>query len=607
MMDVLAFAGNHLWQSTLFTGAVALLALACRRQRAQVRYALWLAASLKFLVPFAALTALGGMLSWRTVDVIPYAVPSLLVEMAGEPFSQSAVTVRTAAQPAARTLMAVLPLALLAVWAAGACAVMVTWSLRWRRVRRSLRDRPPVAGAEAGTEAAIMNRLAPVVGVSPVPIVVSDTSLEPGMFGVLRPVLLWPREIGTRLTAEQVEAIVAHELCHLRRRDNLAAALHMAVQAVFWFHPLTWWIGARLVDERERACDEEVLRLGSQPEVYAESILRTCRFYVESPLACVAGVTGADLKRRIEQIMTHEPAPALTGARKYLLVAAALAAFMGPVAAGAMNPPPQSRALPAPATLPAFEAVSIRPNVTAGRGGRGGGQMQPGRYVAQNLTLKAIVKRAYGTDGAMPGSGLDLFDDQVAGGPAWLDTDKFDIVATTPAATPPPQMRLMLQRALAERFNLAAHWETRELPVYVLTMASADGRLGPGLTPTPESECAKADPAVPPGPGNPPPCGAIQFGPGQLIARGAPVEWLARTLSNVPVITGLDRMVLDRTGLKGNYGFALKFAGPQAATPDPDRPQLITALQEQLGLRLEARREPVDVLVIDAAAQPEPN
>jgi uncharacterized protein (TIGR03435 family) len=108
-------------------------------------------------------------------------------------------------------------------------------------------------------------------------------------------------------------------------------------------------------------------------------------------------------------------------------------------------------------------------------------------------------------------------------------------------------------------------------------------------------------------PGNPPPCGAIQFGPGQLNARGAPVEWLARTLSTLPVVTGLNRMVLDRTGLRGNYGFALRFSGPQAANADPDRPQLTTALQEQLGLRLEARREPVEVLVIDSAERPAAN
>lgn len=81
-----------------------------------------------------------------------------------------------------------------------------------------------------------------------------------------------------KLTDAQLESVIAHELCHVRRHDNLAAALHMLVEAVFWFHPLVWWIGARLVDERERACDEEVVRLGSDPQIYAESILKVCEF-----------------------------------------------------------------------------------------------------------------------------------------------------------------------------------------------------------------------------------------------------------------------------------------------------------------------------------------
>jgi bla regulator protein blaR1 len=108
----------------------------------------------------------------------------------------------------------------------------------------------------------------------------SRKSLEPAVFGVARPVLLWPAGFSERLDDAHVEAILAHELCHVRRRDNLAASLHMAVEAIFWFHPLVWWLGARLVDERERACDETVLQSGSPPQVYAESILRACEFCV---------------------------------------------------------------------------------------------------------------------------------------------------------------------------------------------------------------------------------------------------------------------------------------------------------------------------------------
>src|SRR6266576_923925 len=77
--------------------------------------------------------------------------------------------------------------------------------------------------------------------------------------------------------------MLAHELWHVQRRDNLAAAVHMLVEAVFWFHPLLWWLGARLVEERERACDEEVLEMGKERQVYAESILKICEFCVESP------------------------------------------------------------------------------------------------------------------------------------------------------------------------------------------------------------------------------------------------------------------------------------------------------------------------------------
>ena len=610
LQDVFAWLGNHLWQSTIFAAVAALLALAFRRHHASVRHWLWLASSVKFLIPFAALVAIGGQLSWRTVEIVPYDNPGVLVEAVGAPFSQGVISVgRGPQRSAAESLAARLPLAVMAIWAIGCAALLVTWLSRWRRMRSVMRRASVLA---AGREVEIMRRIGPRHGAGPVPIVLADSSIEPGVFGIARPVLLWPRGIGQQLTDEQVEAILAHELCHLRRRDNLAAALHMAVQAIFWFHPLVWWIGARLVHERERACDEEVIRLGSEPEVYAESILKTCKFFIESPLACVAGVTGSDLKRRIEQIMTHNAGTGLNVWRRWLLAAAGIMAFVAPVAVGALDPPPQTRELTAPASLPAFDEVSIRPNVTTGPGGRGG-QMQPGRFAAQNITLQTLLKMAHARQGSQPNSAINLLDQQIAGGPEWLNVDKFDVVATTPGPTQPPQMRLMLQRMLAERFKVAAHWESREMPVYVLTKARADGRLGAGLTPTSDDECKAArggGPMAPPEPGKPappPPCGAIQFGPGQFIARGAPIEWLANALVTTPVVTGIDRPVINRTGVEGNYGFTLKFAMPQAANPDPERPQLFTALEEQLGLKLEATRAPVDVLVIDRAEKPAEN
>jgi bla regulator protein blaR1 len=111
----------------------------------------------------------------------------------------------------------------------------------------------------------------------PIRVVSTPERIEPGVFGIVRPVLLLPEGIAGRLTQPQLEAIIAHELCQVRRRDNLTAAIHMLVEAIFWFHPLVWWLGVRLIDERERACDEEVLQAGRQAKVYAGSILKGLR------------------------------------------------------------------------------------------------------------------------------------------------------------------------------------------------------------------------------------------------------------------------------------------------------------------------------------------
>lgn len=315
--------------------------------------------------------------------------------------------------------------------------------------------------------------------------------------------------------------------------------------------------------------------------------------------------------------MTNDTVTIRKSWERAVLTAAGMVAFMVPVAVGGQNPPPQSRDLPAAATLPAFEEASIRPNITEGRGGRGG-QFQPTRWVSQNVTLKTILKNTFARQGVGgPNTALPLLDSQVIGGPDWLDTDKFDVVATTPAPTqptPPPQARQMALRMLLERFKLKAHWETRELPVYALSRERADGALGPGLKPIPASECEAARaagpapmPQTPGAPMPPPPCGAIQFGPGQLTARGSPMELFVQTLTSVPVVTGIDRPVIDRTGIQGNFAFALKFAPAGAANADPERPELVTALREQLGLKLEATRAPVEVLVIDSVEKPTPN
>ena len=250
----------------------------------------------------------------------------------------------------------------------------------------------------------------------------------------------------------------------------------MVVEALYWFHPAVWWIEARLVDERERACDEEVLRMGSDPGVYAEGILNVCRFYAESPVICASGVTGSDLKKRIEAIMRNRTGDALNVWKKLLLVATAVVALAVPVGVGVLNAPllrAQSR--PAAAGGPGFEVASVKPN-------KSGNAMQgfgfPGdRFEATNVLLHDLVALAYGDPGQV------LPDSQLSGGPNWIDSDRFDIKATVGSDGPntAAQKQFKLRALSAERFHLVVHEETRDLPIYALVLARSDRKLGPKL------------------------------------------------------------------------------------------------------------------------------
>jgi beta-lactamase regulating signal transducer with metallopeptidase domain/parvulin-like peptidyl-prolyl isomerase len=340
--------GNHLWQSTLFAGMAGLLTLLLRKNRARARYWLWLAASLKFLIPFSLLVAVGSHLAWSLGSAGTKTGLYFAVEEVGQPFTQPTMSLvsRTTSSTASLGLIHLLPVLLAAVWLCGFVAVIFVWYLRWCRISSAVRKGVPL---RKGREAEMLRRLGSIGGArKPIEILLSRTSLEPGIFGIARPVLIWPEGISERLEDAHLEAILAHELWHVRRRDNLAAAIHMLVEAIFWFYPLVWWLGARLVAERERACDEEVLASGSDRQVYAESILKICEFCVGSPLACVSGVAGADLKKRMVYIMTNTVARKLDFSRKLLLGVVGFAAVAAPIMFGLANATPsRAQSLPA--------------------------------------------------------------------------------------------------------------------------------------------------------------------------------------------------------------------------------------------------------------------
>jgi uncharacterized protein (TIGR03435 family) len=403
---------------------------------------------------------------------------------------------------------------------------------------------------------------------------------------------VWPRGISQRLSNHQVEALITHELCHIRRRDNLAAALHMVVEAAFWFHPLVWWIEKRLVDERERACDEAVIQLGSDPRLYAESILKTCEFYAESPLVCVSGVTGSDLKKRVEAIMREHRQQELNAWRKLLLVTAGVAAFVAPVSIGALSAPLPAQSSTVTPGSPAFEVASVKPN----KSGDQRFTMEPlpgGRIMVVNAPLRLLIRLAY-----------RLQDFQIVNGPSWLNSDRFDIVAKAEGNPNEAQLSPMLQTLLADRFKLRTHNETRELPIYSLVTVKTDGRTGPQLHPA--QPCFKSPDSASPQPApllGPVPCG-FTVGRGKTSARGVTMDALASTLSNQ-----VGRVVVDRTGLGGQFDLNFEWELPLTGTsdglqPSADGASIFTALQEQLGLKLESARGPVDVLVIDSVQQP---
>jgi len=318
-----AALANHLWQSTAVTGIVWLLALSLRHNHARTRYWVWMIASVKYLIPFSLFIAAGESL--RALFATPIQRPALaaVIEQITLPFPQvaaSAAVANAPMAPSAASLPAnLLPAILIAVWLCGFLVIVFSWVRGWLRIRASVRA------------SSRMTLLAEV------PVLSSPLLIEPGIFGIIRPVLLLPEGIIDRLSPAQLGTIIAHEICHVRRRDNLTAAIHMVVEALFWFFPTVWWIKTRLLEEREQACDEVVLQSGNVADVYAESILNVCKFCIESPLACVAGVAGSDLKRRIVRIMTEKVARNLDLGRKLLLMLTATVAIAVPVVYGLVH------------------------------------------------------------------------------------------------------------------------------------------------------------------------------------------------------------------------------------------------------------------------------
>lgn len=264
-----------------------------------------------------------------------------------------------------------------------------------------------------------------------------------------------------------------------------------------------------------------------------------------------------------------------------------------------------------------FEVASVKSNKSGdGRVMIGG---QPGRFNMTNVPLRQIIQLAY-----------QIQPFQLIGAPNWASDDRFDVVAKPPANVPPAgplaagspgPLQYMLRNLLADRFKLRAHTESREMPIYALVLARSDGKLGSKIKPA-AVDCAAmrgrgpgAPPPAPPAPGEVPQCG-VSMGIGSIGAGSVPMTQLATLLSQ-----RVGRIVVDKTGLTGVYDFNLDFTpdqipgagGPGPVLPpgapalppvDPNGPSIYTALQEQLGLKLDSQRGPVEVTVVDSVDHP---
>jgi bla regulator protein BlaR1 len=554
---------NHLWQSTVFAVAAGLMTLLLRKNAARVRHGVWVTASLKFLVPFSLLIALGNHVHLGARPVPGQNSISVALQQVSQPFTTPI------SSPLLNTVPARVDILTAVLWAAWACGFFgfaYSWWIRWRQIRAAVRNGSPLPLA------------------IPIRAIYSPAMLEPGIFGVFRPVLLLPVGILDCLTPAQWRTVLAHELSHVRHRDNLVATIQMFVETVFWFNPFVWWIGRHMKLERERGCDEEVLQLGSEPCAYAQGILKICEFYLESPMACVAGVSGSDLRKRIAEIMKNRTAARLSVAEKAALVIAGAAALAVPVIVGIVNTP----SVFAQEARPELEVASVKPSNSADP--VFGIRISPGgdRFSITNATLEMLIGFAY-----------RLPNPQISGGPKWVDSESFTIEAKVDSATRLSpgnagfgQVMLMIQPLLADRFKLSMHKETRSSAVYELIEAKGGAKL----------KKAEADAKL-----------GRRIGQGQ-VAGTMPLPVLAVSLSQ-----SLDRPVVDRTGLPGNYTFTLTYTpevgqGARFGTPASDAPptdsgtsSIFTALREQLGLELKSTRAPVEVLVIDRAERPSEN
>lgn len=389
----------------------------------------------------------------------------------------------------------------------------------------------------------------------PVRLLTSSRVDVPTVIGWLRPVVLMPIGALAGLPIDHIEALLAHELAHIRRHDYVVNILQRIAEMALFYHPAVWWISGQIRHEREHCCDDIAVSITGNAVVYAEALagLEASR---PAHLSPALAASGGSLEIRIARLLDMRDRQI---ARTSFLAGVFGLFFFMVLAALAQSA----------ASEPRFEVASIKLSPPEYVGFQS--YVRGDRYTALTATVRNLMSYAYG-----------IRDFQITGGPDWASSVAYNISAkmgTAPGARPDPS-KLMVQTLLADRFGLKFHRMAKERSGYALVI----DKSGPKLI---ESKN--------PGPG-------LGLGRGRLNGRGADMPTLAKELSSQ-----LEAPIADRTGLKALYDFALVWS-PDDQAADSSGPSVFSAIREQLGLRLDPLKDvPVEFFVIDSLNKPSEN
>jgi uncharacterized protein (TIGR03435 family) len=597
---------HFVWQGSVIAIATAMVLRIGQRHTARLRYAIASSALLLMALTPAFTTlrlAVSFTPSWHAAAEAR-AQTFVAASRMTEPMLDG---VFATAQSRLQPVEDALPV-LVTLWFVGVAAFLARAVLQWRHIRGLhksallLRRSRWQAGAD---------RLADRLGLRQAVRIVELPSVDvPTVIGWLRPIVLLPLAAVSQLPVSQVEAVIAHELAHVRRHDYLINLLQTGVEAVLFYHPAVWWLSARIRHERELCCDDIAGDMCGDRVTYATALVE-----FESRRRAMAGAvigvhaTGGQLRRRIRRVLSP-PAISDPATPGWSIVCAAgilMAVMTVANIVAAQNAPPRLE----------FEAASIKPN-HSGMMRVSARTLPGGGYQGFNITLGSLLQQAYG-----------LPEYLVVGGPDWLRRDRYDVVLKSPAeqnASRPEAFRSRLRSLFADRTKLATHFERRDTPIYILVPVRSDRALGREIAPSKTGCDSVVEAGNEPKQDATPPLGRIEAPPCDVLGGGGRILGSARTMADIArALQGPSgRVVQDRTGIEGRFDFTLTFTrDPNIAGSrlggglpgnvertqriDPDALSVFTAVQEQLGLKLESARGPVDHLVIDSIEKPTEN